>query len=322
MATITVPSIEDVHAARRAIEGRVHVTPVLRSTTLAERVGAPVWLKAELFQRVGAFKARGAFTRVAALTPEERERGVIAISAGNHAQALALAARDEGVDALIVMWQGASEAKIAAARGYGASIDLETHGSLEALTRMRELQAETGRVLVHPYDDPLVIAGQGTLGLELVEQVPDLDTVIVPIGGGGLISGVALAVRSALPHARVIGVEPVGSDAMRLALEAGKPVMLSPVETLADALRSPVAGDVPLAMLPGLLDDLVLVDEGQIRDGMRFLYERAKLACEGGAAVGAAALLAGKIDVGGRRGVALVISGGNISPELAASVLA
>src|SRR3954452_24516424 len=220
MTTVTIPGLEDVRAARETVRGLVHETPVLSSRTLSEMVGAPVWLKAELFQRVGAFKARGAFNRVAALTEEERRRGVIAISAGNHAQALALAAREDGGDALIVMWKDASETKIAATLGYGGSVDTESSGILEALARMRELQAETGRVLVHPYDDPLVIAGQGTLGLELVEQVPDLETVIVPIGGGVVISGVALAVRSALPHARVIGVEPVGSDAMRLALEA------------------------------------------------------------------------------------------------------
>src|SRR4051795_985781 len=215
MATVTIPGLDNVRAARETVRGLVHETPVLSSATLSEIAGAPVWLKAELFQRVGAFKARGAFNRVAALTEEERGRGVIAISAGNHAQALALAAREYGVDALIVMWRDASETKIAATLGYGASVDTESAGSLEALARMRELQAETGRVLVHPYDDPLVIAGQGTVGLELVEQVPDLDMVIVPVGGGGLISGITVAVKALRPETRIIAVEPVGSDAVR-----------------------------------------------------------------------------------------------------------
>jgi threonine dehydratase len=187
---------------------------------------------------------------------------------------------------------------------------------------MRELQAETGRVLVHPYDDPLVIAGQGTVGLELVEQVPDLDMVIVPVGGGGLISGITVAVKALRPETRIIAVEPVGSDAVRLGLEAGQPVPLSPAVTIADALRSPVAGEIALEVLGRHLDDLVLVTEDEIREAMRFLYTRAKLACEGGGAAGVAALLAGKVDVDGRTGVACVISGGNVSPEIAAEVLA
>src|SRR6476660_8199473 len=168
------PTLADVQAA--AIAGRVHRTPVLTSATLAERCGAPVWLKAELFQRIGAFKPRGAFNRLRALTPEERALGTITISAGNHAQALALAARDEGVDALVLMPADASPAKVAAARGYGATVDLESADSMEALERMRAIAAETGRVIVHPYDDRLIAAGQGTVGLEIVEDAPDVDT--------------------------------------------------------------------------------------------------------------------------------------------------
>jgi threonine dehydratase len=316
------PTIDDVRAAAQAIAGRVHRTPTLTSATLAARCGAPVWLKAELFQRIGAFKPRGAFNRVHALTPEERARGTITISAGNHAQALALASRDEGVDALVLMPSDASPAKVAAARGYGATVDLESPDSMHALDRMRAIAADTGRVIVHPYDDPLVIAGQGTVGLELVEDVPDLDTVIVPIGGGGLISGIATAVKALRPGSRVIGVEPELSAAMRSALDAGAPVPAVPGPTIADALRAPVAGTVTLEVCSRLVDDVVLVSEEEIREGMRFLYERAKLACEPGAAVGVAALLAERIDVRGAKGVALVISGGNVSPKLAAEILA
>src|SRR5512144_2942223 len=171
------PTLYDVQAAAKVIAGHVHRTPTLTSATLAERCGAPMWLKAELFQRIGAFKPRGAFNRLRALTPEERERGTITISAGNHAQALALAARDEGVDALVLMPADASPAKVAATRGYGATVDLESADSMEALERMRAIAAETGRVIVHPYDDPLIVAGQGTVGLEIVEDAPDADTV-------------------------------------------------------------------------------------------------------------------------------------------------
>ena len=316
------PTLTDVRAAAEVIAGRVHRTPMFTSATLAERCGAPVWLKAELFQRIGAFKPRGAFNRLHALSPDERELGTITISAGNHAQALALAARDEGIDALVLMPADASPAKVAAARGYGATVDLESADSMEALERMRAIAAETGRVIVHPYDDPLIVAGQGTVGLEIVEDAPDADTVVVPIGGGGLIAGIATAVKSLRPGARVIGIEPELSCAMRTALDAGRPVPAVPGPTIADALRSPVAGTIALEVCSRLVDDVVLVSDDEIREGMRFLYERAKLACEAGAAVGVAALLAGKLDVHGSEGVAFVISGGNVAPQLAAEILA
>jgi threonine dehydratase len=316
-----LPTIDDVRAAAAVIAGRVHRTPVFSSRTLSERCGAPVWLKAELFQRVGAFKPRGAFNRVHAMSAEERARGVITISAGNHAQALALAASDEGVDALVLMPADASPAKVAAARGYGATVDLESPDSMHALERMRAISAETGRVIVHPYDDPLVVAGQGTVGLEMVEDIPGLDTVIVPIGGGGLISGIATAVTALVPRARVIGVEPELSAAMRTALDAGHPVPAVPGPTIADALRAPVAGRIALAVCQELVDDVVLVSEEEIRQGMRFTYERAKLACEPGAAVGVAALLAGRVDLREAGAVGVVISGGNVSPEVAAAQL-
>jgi threonine dehydratase len=315
-------TIDDVRAAAKAIEGRVHRTPMFTSATLAERCGAPVWLKAELFQRIGAFKPRGAFNRVRAMSAEQRELGVITISAGNHAQALALAARDEGVDALVLMPADASPAKVAAARGYGATVDLESPDSMHALERMRAISADTGRVIVHPYDDPLVVAGQGTVGLEIMEDAPGADTVLVPIGGGGLISGIATAVKGLSPDARVIGIEPELSAAMRTALDAGHPVPAVPGPTIADALRAPVAGQIGFEVCSRLVDDVVLVSDDEIREGMRFLYERAKLACEPGAAVGVAALLAGRVDVHGRSGVAVVVSGGNVAPQLAAEILA
>ena len=205
-------SIDDVERAARTIAGRVHRTGFSRSATLSERLGAEVFLKEELFQRTGSFKVRGALNRIAELTDEERARGVISISAGNHAQAVAWAAREAGLDALVVMWQGADESKVAATRGYGAAVDQEAPDPTQAFDRLDVLLAETGRTLVHPFNDPAVIAGQGTVGLEILEEREAPDVVVVPVGGGGLISGIATAVKARYPQARVIGVEPETLD--------------------------------------------------------------------------------------------------------------
>jgi threonine dehydratase len=240
---------------------------------------------------------------------------VIGISAGNHAQAVAWGAAEEGLDALLVMWAGASEAKIAATRGYGASIDLEASGPGEAFERLGVLLEETGRTLVHPFDDPLTIAGQGTVGLEILEDVPGAETIVVPIGGGGLISGVAVA---AAGRARVIGVEPDLSTAMHSALVAGKRVDVTPT-SVADGLNAPYAGENTRAIVGQLVEEVVLVSEEEIAVGFRFLYERAKLACEPAGAAAVAAVLAGKVD-GGR--TVCVVSGGNVAPATAAGILA
>jgi cysteine synthase len=203
-----VISIDDVERAAQTIGGRVHRTPLLRSATLSDRLGAEAHLKAELFQRTGSFKVRGALNRIAELTDEERARGVISISAGNHAQAVAWAAREAGLDALIVMWQGADALKVAATRGYGAAIDQEAAGPTQSFARLEELIAETGRTLVHPFNDEAVVAGQGTVALEILDDLSAVDVVVVPVGGGGLVSGVATAVKARRPDARVIAVEP------------------------------------------------------------------------------------------------------------------
>jgi threonine dehydratase len=320
MLSAVIPSLDDVRAAQATIAGRVHRTPSLSSATLSEIAGAPVWLKAELLQRSGSFKVRGAFNRLNALTAEERERGVIGVSAGNHAQALALAARELGTTALVLMPPDASPAKVDATRAYGGEVDLDSADAAAMFPRMSAIAEQTGRVIVHPFDDPLVQAGQGTVGLELAEQVPDLDTVIVPVGGGGLITGIAAAVRP-LTGARVIGVEPELAPSVRAALDAGKVVAVELGPTAADALKAPSAMPNSLEGCRTLVDDIVLVSEDEIAEAMRFVYSRAKLACEAGAAVGVAALLSGRIDVRGSGGVAVVISGGNIAPELAAKLL-
>jgi threonine dehydratase len=302
---------DDVERAAGVIAGRLHRTPTLSSRTLS----SDVYLKAELLQRTGSFKPRGVLTKLESLTPEEKARGVIAISAGNHAQAVAWGAAQEGLDALVVMWKGASETKIAATRGYGASIDLEASSPREAFQRLDVLLEKTGRTLVHPFDDPLTIAGQGTVGLEILEDVPNVDTVVVPVGGGGLIAGIAAATAG---RARVIGVEPELSTAMHSALLARKPVEVTP-SSIADGLSAPHAGRNALAIVQEHVQEIVLVSDDEIATGFRFLYERAKLACELAGAAAVAAVLAGKIDGGT---TACVVSGGNIAAETAAAILA
>ena len=320
-AAAATVSLHDVEAARAAIGGRLHRTPTFTSRGLSELTGARVRLKAELFQRTGSFKPRGVLTNLASLTPGEKARGVIGISAGNHAAALAYGAALEGVSSLLVMWQGASEQKIEATRAYGADVDLAASGPGEAFDRLAELTADSGRTLVHPFDSPPTIAGQGTVGLEIVEDVPDADVVVVPIGGGGLIAGVATAVKGHRPRARVIGVEPEGSNAMRAALDAGAPVRLDPV-SIADGLNAPFAGDNTLPIVRELVAEVVLVTEDEIADGMRFLYGRAKLACEPAGAAATAALLAGKIPHEQGESVVVVVSGGNVASATAVAILA
>ena len=310
-------SLDDVVAARAAIAGRLHRTPMFSSATLSQRIGAPVHLKAELFQRTGSFKPRGVLTKLDSLSDEEKRRGVIGISAGNHAQALAYCAPLDGIDALLVMWHGASTQKIEATRAYGATVDLEAEGPGQAFDRLHDLMEETGRPLVHPFDDPLTIAGQGTVGLEIVEDVPETTVVIVPVGGGGLVSGVAIGAEGR----RIVAVEPELSDALHKGLEAGESIRVDP-RSMADGLSAPFAGEQPIRICRDRNVETVLVSEDEITEGMRFLYGRAKLACEPAAAVGVAALLAGKIDVEPHDTVAVVVSGGNVAPEMASAILA
>jgi threonine dehydratase len=297
------------------VAGRVHRTPTLTSASLERELGSRLYLKAELFQRTGSFKPRGVLNKLASLSVEEKESGVIGISAGNHAQALAYGAALEGVDALVVMWRGVSEQKLEATRGYGATVDLEATDPGQAFDRLNELIGQTGRTLVHPFDDPLVIAGQGTVGLEITEDAPDAELIVVPVGGGGLVSGIAVAT-----DARIVAVEPESSAALHEALEAGAPVTITP-ESIADGLNAPFAGTTALAICQGRVES-ALVTETEIEAGFRFLYSRAKLACEPAAAAGVGALLAGKVPLDGTKAVAVVVSGGNVAAETAAAILA
>jgi threonine dehydratase len=301
-------SLEDVEQARAVLAGRIHRTPTFSSAALG------AWLKAELFQKTGSFKARGALNRLVALTPHERERGVVTWSAGNHAQAVAWAAAEEGADCLVEMWQGANARKIEATRGYGATVDVSSPDAAAAYERALEVEREEKRFFVHPHSDPLVIAGHGTLALELLEDVPQLETVVVGVGGGGLVSGILTALDG---RARVVAVEPERAAAFSAGLAAGHSVRVE-TDTIADGLAPPFAGELPLALCRGRVET-VLVGEDEIRAGMRFLYERAKLACEPAGAAAAGAVLAGKVQRGA--GVAVVVSGGNVEPRQAAAIL-
>jgi threonine dehydratase len=319
--TDSLISLDDVYHARERIGDRLHRTPMLSSATLSKQVGADVWFKAELLQRTGAFKPRGVLNKLATLTDDEKKRGVISISAGNHAQALAYASALEGIDALVVMWQTASPMKIAAARGYGATIDTEAADIPAAFERLEELIESTGRTLVHPYDDPYVMAGQGTVGLEMIEDVPEADIVLVQVGGGGLISGIATAVKGMRPDARVIAIEPERSSALHESLKAGKPVTVE-AKSIADGLNGPYAGANCVRVCTELGVESVLVTEDALEEAFRFMYGRMKLACEVAGAATAAALLSGVVVPEQGQTVAAVVSGGNVAPKTAAAILA
>jgi threonine dehydratase len=316
-----IVTLDDVERARAAAAGRLHRTPLLRSGTLSEQLDAEVLFKAELFQRTGAFKVRGVLSKLASLSPEERACGVISISAGNHAQALAWGARQAELDALVVMWRDASELKKEATRGYGAAVDDSAADPASAFERLHELIETTGRTLVHPFDDPLVIAGQGTVGLEILEDAPTPDVVLVPCGGGGLVSGIAVAVKALRPQARVVAVEPERSPALHEGLAAGRSVPVTP-RSAADALSAPFAGGHAVALCRELGVESVLVSEQELRDAFRWLYMRMKLACELGAAASSAALLSGRVAVEPGQTAVAVVSGGNVGAAEAAAILA
>jgi threonine dehydratase len=314
-------SLDDVERARERIGARLHRTPLLSSATLSEQTGADIRFKAELFQRTGSFKPRGVLNKLATLSDEEKQRGVISISAGNHAQALAYASALEGIDALVVMWQTASQMKIQAARGYGATVDDSPPDIPAAFEHLDRLIEETGRLLIHPYDDPLVMAGQGTVGLEMLEDAPQAEVVLVQVGGGGLISGIATAVKGLKPDARIVAVEPQRSPALHESLMAGEPVTVE-AKSIADGLNGPYAGANCVRVCTDLGVESVLVSEGALEEAFRFMYGRMKLACEVAGAATAAALMSGAVAVERGQTVAAVVSGGNVAAETAAAILA
>jgi threonine dehydratase len=302
---------DDIAAARERVRPHVHETPLMTSARLGNKAGGVrLQLKCESMQRTGSFKARGALNAMMQLSHAEKARGVVTVSAGNHAQALAWAAGLVGAECITVMPEGASETKIAATKGYGGKVELVGGDRRRAFERAQEI-AQQGRVLVHPFEDARVAAGQGTVGLELLEQSRELNAVVVPIGGGGLIAGIAVAIKSTNPDIRVIGVEPVGAATMRQSLDAGTPQHIT-TETVADGLAAPMVGEMTLEAARRYVDDVVLVTDEEILSAMRDLIGYAKLVAEPAGAAAVAALLSGKIPLDRGTTVAAVISGGNV----------
>ncbi len=320
--TVTLADIED--AARR-LAGHAVVTPLIESPALNDRVGGRVLIKAETLQRVGAFKFRGAYNRLAQMTPVERAAGVVAFSSGNHAQGVALAARLLGVAALIVMPADAPQVKVEATRGHGAEIRFYDRATESREAIAAAVAAERGAIVVPAYDDAMIIAGQGTVGLEIADQASALgaalDLVVGPVGGGGLMAGVAVAVRARSPATAIFGVEPEGFDDTRLSLAAGERRSAPPApRSLCDALEAPMPGALTFPLLQASLAGALTVDDTQVAAAMRFAFSTLKLVVEPGGAVALAALLAGKLDLAGRT-AAIILSGGNVDPELFARVL-
>jgi threo-3-hydroxy-L-aspartate ammonia-lyase len=313
--------LEDVERAAQRLAGVAHRTPVLTSRTLDHRTGASAHLKAECFQRGGAFKFRGAYNKVSSLDADALRRGVIAYSSGNHAQAVAIAAGLLGTKATIVMPEDAPAAKLDATRGYGADVVL-----YDRWTENREeigagLAEERGLELVKPYDDPLVMAGQGTVALELLEEAPELDLLLVPVSGGGLIAGCATAAKALRPEIRVVGVEPEEGNDTQRSLAAGERVRIEVPRTIADGLQSTEPGEQTFEVLRQRVDDVVTVSDEEIVAAMVFLFDRLKVVVEPSGAVGVAALLGGKLDAR-RRSVGVVLSGGNVGAARFAELVA
>jgi threonine dehydratase len=306
-ATETAPTLPDIEAARSRLEGVARVTPVYRSETLSRLAGREVQLKAENLQRTGSFKVRGAYNRISALSAEERAAGVVAASAGNHGQAVAWAALEVGSHARIYMPQDAPMAKVDATRHYGAEVVLGGDAIEDCLADASRYVEEHGATFVHPFEDPVIIAGQGTIGLELVDQVPEIETVLIPVGGGGLASGIALALRAVKPGVRIVGVQAAGT------LPEGSGF------TIADGIAVKSPGELTMSILDRVLDDIISVTDEEISEAIVLLLERTKLVVEGAGAVGVAALLSGK--AGGTGCVVPVLSGGNIDATLLISVM-
>lgn len=301
------------------IAPHVYRTPLLSARQLGERVGAKAFLKAENLQRTGSFKPRGATFAIATMSDADRKRGIVTMSAGNAAQAIAYAGRAVGASVTVVMPKTAPKTKVEATRSHGAEIRFadDMNGLLPIV---KELEAG-GRRFLHPFDDDAMIAGHGTAALEILEDLPDAGLIVVGVGGGGLIAGLAVAAAGLKPGIRIVGVEPEGAAAMRKALDAGQPVQMGPMTTIADALAAPFAGDRPFEIVRKLVDDLVLVSEAQIAEGVRFLAARARLVAEPGGAAAVGALLAGRVKPRAGENVVAVVSGGNVDLERLAQVV-
>jgi len=306
-----VVGIADVERARTVVASHVARTPLLTSRSLGERVGAHAFLKPENLQRTGSFKPRGAVNAILSLTPEQRATGIVTMSAGNAAQAIAYAGRSVGARVTVAMPQSAPKTKVEATRGYGAEI-VFAPDMLGLRALVKEIQERQGSYFLHPYDDDGMIAGHGTCALEVLDDLPEADLFVVGVGGGGLISGIAVAVAAKRPGARVIGVEPVGADAVRRALDAGAPVPMQRIETIADGLAAPIAGVRNLEIIRRCVADVVLVPDDVIVEGIRFLAARARIVAEPAGAAAVGALLAGRVVPRQGENVVAIVSGGNV----------
>ncbi|MEU2107534.1 threonine ammonia-lyase [Streptomyces sp. NPDC019507] len=311
--------LDDVRGAQKMLSGVARLTPMEGSRHLSGLVGSPVHLKCENLQRTGSFKLRGAYVRISGLRPEERAAGVVAASAGNHAQGVALASSLLGVHSTVFMPKGAPLPKVAATRDYGADVRLHGHVVDETLAAAQEYAHETGAVFIHPFDHPDIIAGQGTVGLEILEQCPEVRTIVVGVGGGGLVAGIAVAVKALRPDVRLIGVQAEGSAAYPPSLAAGRPVSIESPATMADGIKVGRPGDVPYALVEELVDDVRTVSEDALSSALLLCLERAKLVVEPAGASPVAALLS---DPGAYDGpVVAVLSGGNVDPLLMQRIL-
>ena len=321
MTVASLPiSIADVRAAADRLRGIANRTPVMTSRTFNALTGREVFFKCENFQRGGAFKFRGAYNRLAQLSETEKKRGVVAFSSGNHAQGVALAAKLLGVPATIVMPDDAPAVKLAATRGYGAEVIVydRLRESREAIAK--KLADERGVTLVPPFNDPDIMAGAGTVAMELLEEIPDLDALVTPVGGGGLVSGCALAAKAMRPQIQVYGVEAVGADDAKQSLQRGEIVHIEPPTTIADGIRTQAVGNLSFAVMRELLSDIVIVNDDEIRDAVRFAITRMKIVAEPTGAVPIAAVMQNRIP-GNLKRVGLIISGGNIGDDVLASVM-
>ncbi len=316
---MTEVTLADIEAARELLRGVAIETPMEESRWLSALVGGPVHLKCENLQRTGSFKTRGAYTRISRLSEEERSRGVVAASAGNHAQGVALAAQLLGIHATVFMPEGAPIPKEKATRGYGADVIFEGRYLEDSLKAARAYEAETGAVLIHPFDHVDIVAGQGTVGLEIIEQAPDVQTVLVPTGGGGLLSGIAIAVKALRPEVRVVGVQAKGAAAYPGSLEQGCPVPLTEMKTMADGIAVGLPGDITFAAVRDHCDEIITVSEESMSRALLALVERAKMVVEPAGAAAVAALL--DQPTAFRTPAVAVLSGGNIDPLLLGKVI-
>ena len=313
-ASWTDVTLQDVYDARVRIMPHLHRTPLLGSATLSQVSGTNIGLKAEVFQKTGSFKARGALNAALQLTPDQRERGLVTMSAGNHGQGLAWAGSKVGTRTVVFMPKTAVPTKVNAIRGYGAEARF-SENMAGVFVAMDAYRAEHDMTFVSPFADPAIIAGQGVVGLEVIEDMPDVENVIVPVGGGGLISGIALAIKSLRPDVRVVGVEPVGANIVRRSLDAGRPLAAEKIESVADGLTAPFAAELSQAIIAHYVDDVVLVTDAEIIEALQLILDRCKVLVEPAGAAALAGLLSGQTGAKPGSNTVVILSGGNVDRE-------